>query len=398
MTQFHNVGSITEKNRISTLEDNLKSFLDWSFLNIGGFINVSTPANAISLSFPSRAAVEGRYTLTENNIYQQDDGSCSIIYDPINLRWQLLEGDGVIRYYIVASSSSQSTFANGAWLPVNGSGSGPRSIILSYNNPSLVGPHLLKPSSDPTIKGNRLWESMRKDWIYETGIVYNNTSPTPFSGVYLNNVLLPAPTGSGSYGYFVNYPLGQIQFTNPVSSASKVTADYSYRYVQTYKASESFWWKEVQKETYNSSNFKTNGDYSITSVHRVQLPAVIIELAPRTELKPYQLGTTENIWTQDIFLHIFSNTANHRNILTDILLAQKDKVLFLYDSNRVAQNHYYPILRNGSINPSGQNYPSLVSNFKTNWYTIKDSSIGELNTLSSSLYNSIIRWSVEILP
>lgn len=31
MTTFHNVGGINEKNNISSLEDNMKSFLDWSF-------------------------------------------------------------------------------------------------------------------------------------------------------------------------------------------------------------------------------------------------------------------------------------------------------------------------------------------------------------------------------
>jgi hypothetical protein len=311
MTQFHNVGSITYKDKLSNLEDNLKSFLDWSFLNIGGFVNVSMPTVAITGS---------------------------------------------------------------------------------------VGFQTLKLSTDPTIQGNRLWEAPRKDWIYESGISYSGTSPSLFSGVYLNNTFLPAPSGSGSYTYSVNYPLGQIKFNNAVSSTSSVTAGYSYRYIQTYKSSDSLWWKEVQKETYNPANYKPNGDYAITSVHRVQLPAVMLELAPRTQLTPYQLGTTQNIWTQDIFLHIFAQTATQRNILIDILLAQKDKVLYLYDSDKVAKNQTYSLTAAGSINPSGQDYPALVSNFKQYWCTIINSSLGEINTLSSSLYNGLVRWSIEIFP
>lgn len=309
MTQFHNVGSITYKDKISILEDNLKSFLDWSFLNIGGFINVSTP-------------------------------------------------------------------------------------------PTLPGPsgmHMLFKSADPTISGNKLWESIRKDWVYESGINYSGVSPSNFSGVYLNNTFLPAPSGSGSYTYSVNYPLGQILFSNAVSSTSSVIAGYSYRFVQTYKATDSIWWKEVQKETY-SVNYSTTGDFALTSVHRVQLPAVIIELGPRVELKPYQLGTSENIWTQDVFLHVFAANANQRNVLIDILIAQKDKVLYLYDVNKVAKTKSYSLNEYGSINPSGMNYPSLVSSFRHNWCTIKNSSIGELNALSSNLYNGLVRWSIEIFP
>lgn len=308
MTTFHNVSSITNKNRISLLEDNVKSFLDWSFLHIGGFVNVSIPTSGV---------------------------------------------------------------AGGSF-------------------------HILKSSEDPVLK-DKVWQSPRKDWIYESGIVYESGSPIAFSGLYLNNTFLPAPTGSGSYGYNVNYPLGQIVFNNSVSSKSTVTANYSYRYVQVYKSSDNFWWKEVQKETYNPSNFNKQ-DYSITSVHRVQLPAIIVELIPRTIQVPHQLGTVDNIIIQDVFLHIYTENANQRNILVDILLHQKDKTVYLYDVNDVIKNNRYSLNKFGNINPSGYNYPNIIQNFPSYWCTIKDSTIGELNSLSSSLYNAIVRWSIEIFP
>lgn len=308
MTTFHNVSSITNKNRISLLEDNVKSFLDWSFLHIGGFVNVGIPTSGV---------------------------------------------------------------AGGSF-------------------------HILKSSEDPVLK-DKVWQSPRKDWIYESGIVYESGSPIAFSGVYLNNTFLPAPTGSGSYGYNINYPLGQIVFNNPVSSKSTVIANYSYRYVQVYKSSDNFWWKEVQKETYNPSNFNKQ-DYSITSVHRVQLPAIIVELIPRTIQIPHQLGTVDNIIIQDVFLHIYTENANQRNILVDILLHQKDKTVYLYDVNDVIKNNRYSLNKFGNINPSGYNYPNIIQNFPSYWCTIKDSTIGELNSLSSSLYNAIVRWSIEIFP
>ena len=315
MTTFHNVSSIGHKDTISILEDNIKGFLDWSFINIGGFINVKIPTSGIPVS-------------------------------------------GVV-------------------------------------NPSNF--HTFQPATDPTQK-NKIWETSRKDWVYESGIVYDSSSPTAFSGIYVNNSFLPAPTGSGSYGYNINYPLGRVVFTNSIAANSAVTAQYSYRYVQTYKSNDSFWWKEVQKETYNPTNFKTNEDYSITSNHRVQLPAIVIELIPRTVLIPYQIGDSSNIIIQDILLHIFAQNANQRNSLMDILLHQKDKVLNLYDVNNVVKNSVYPLNKYGNINPSGQNYPNLSANYNSHWCTIKESTIGELNILSSSLYNGIIRWSIEIYP
>ena len=308
MTTFHNVTSITNKDRISILEDNVKSFLDWSFLHIGGFVNVNVPTSGIS---------------------------------------------------------------GGSF-------------------------HVLKSSDDPSLK-DKVWQSPRKDWVYESGIVYESGSPISFSGIYLNNTFLPAPTGSGSYGYNVNYPLGQVVFNNPVSAKSNVTANYSYRYVQVYKSADSSWWKEVQKETYNPSNFNKQ-DYSITSVHRVQLPAIIVELIPRMTQIPHQLGTTDNIIIQDVFLHIYTENANQRNTLMDILIHQKDKTMYLYDVNDVIKNNRYTLNKFGNINPSGYNYPNIIQNFPRYWCTIKDSTIGELNSLSSSLYNGIVRWSIEIFP
>ena len=312
MTTFHNIsGGINDKNTISLLEDNVKSFLDWSFVEIGGFINVNIPTESVST---------GNF-------------------------------------------------------------------------------HTLKAVGDPA-RTARLWEGLRKDWVYEN-VTYDGHSPISISGIYLNDTFLPAPTGSGNYGYNINYPLGRVVFDNNVSSASEVKLEYSYRYVQTYKANESVWWKEVQAETYNPSAYKPSGDYSITANHRVQPPAVIVETIPRTELIPHQLGSATNIVIQDLFLHVFTENAVHRNTIMDILLNQKDKAIILYDIDKVVKNQVYPLNKYGNVNTTGLSYPELANitgDYRKSWCTIKDSNIGELNTLGSKLYNGIIRWSMEIFP
>lgn len=309
MSTFQHVNAIGEKNAVAGLEDNLKSFLDWSFLNIGGFVNV----------------------------YSNTSGLYGSTFDT------------------------------------------------------------LKPVSDPSQKA-KLWEAPRKDWVYESGVSFESTSPIEISGVYLNGTFLPAPTGSGAYTYNMNYPMGQISFDNYISTNSIVKLEYSYRYIQTYKANESYWWKEVQSQTYNPANFSSNGDYSITANHRVQLPAIMIETIPRTVLIPREIGNTDNVIIQDVFLHIFTENINHRNTVAETLLLQKDKTLALYDVNKVVKNNVFPLNAQGFPNPSGLNYPELSINYRQHWCTIKDSTISELNTLSSSLYNGIVRWSVEIFP
>lgn len=54
--KFTGVSSINDNLLISNLENNLQSFLDWGFLNIGGFVNISSTATSYSNS-PNRLAI-----------------------------------------------------------------------------------------------------------------------------------------------------------------------------------------------------------------------------------------------------------------------------------------------------------------------------------------------------
>jgi hypothetical protein len=307
MSTFQHVYDIGQRDVISSLEDNIKSFLDWGFLNIGAFIDVNIPSNS-----------------------------------------------------------------------------------------SNVGPAFATVVTDPSVASNTIWETPRKDWVYESGISHSNRSPINISGIYLNNTFLPGPSGSGSYTYSLNYSLGRINFNKPVSSSSKVCLNYSYKYIQTYKANESFWWKEVQNNTYYSNN----PDYNISSNHRIQLPAIIIETIPRTVLTPYQLGTSENIITQDILLHIFTENPVQRNSIIDILILQKDKSLYLNNITKILKDNIYSLDYKGQPNSNRLNYNQLQNNsaYFTNKCYINNVFLSELNTFSSSMYNGVVRWSLEIFP
>lgn len=312
MTTFNHVYNIGDKGTVSVLEDNIKMFLDWSFLNIGGFVNIKIPTVNIS----------------SGNLYQ------------------------------------------------------------------------LSLSSEPGSVANTSWESTRKDWVYETGIVHNSMSPISISGLYLNNTFLPSPTGSGTYGYKINYPLGKIVFNNPISVNSTVALQYSYRYVQVYKANDTTWWKEFQTETYNATNSKNSPSTQISSANRIQLPSIVVELTDRTYLRPYQIGSTENIIYQDILLHIFSETSSYRNSLIDMMLLQKEKTLHLINTQKVVKNGVSSTDIYGQRNPNFLNYSQLSGNpnYYTNKYHIKDAVLSETNIIASNLYSAVIRWTLEIFP
>lgn len=312
MSTFQHVSDIGEKLPVTSIEDNMKSFLDWGFLNIGGFINVSIPSSGIVSNAP----------------YQ------------------------------------------------------------------------LKPVSNPAIPINTVWSTARKDWVYESGVAYSGGSPISISGIYINNVFIPGPTGNSSHSYSINYPLGQITFDTPKTATTDIKLNYSYRYVQIYKANESIWWKELQDMSYNPAKFNTSPDFSILANNRIQLPAIIIETIPRTYQTPYQLGTTENIITQDILLHIFTENPTQRNNIISILMLQKDKEAYLYNLNKVIKNQVFGLNYKGEKNNNGLNYNQLInsSTYRSKVFYIDDAVISELNQVSTAVFNGVIRWSLKIFP
>ena len=311
---FMGVDNIGSTMFLNELENNYKSFLDWGFLNIGGFTNVEKPTQNIS----------------------------------------------------------------------------------SFNL------HVLKTTTDNNNLENRVWQAPRKDWVHESGIVFSGVSPINVSGVYVNNTLYPAPTGSGSLTYSINYPEGKILFNSMVAASSLVEVEYSYKNIQVYKMEEFPYWKEIQYrslENKTGMSLSDKGDFAINSENRVQLPAVVIESVARSESKPFRLGDKSLIIEQDILLHILSDNPRDKNNIVDILRLQEDREIWLYNTNEVIKSGLYSLNYNGSKNITGQNYYNIVNNENLRWLKcrITDVSISEINFVNIRMYGSVVRVSNEII-
>jgi hypothetical protein len=313
-TNYNNFVSVTgigQNYLINQLEDNLKSYLDNGFLNIGAFININSPTSGIN--------------------------------------------------------------------------------DISY--------HKLRPVQQPGYANYKVWQSFKKDWVWETGIQYNGTSPNKISGIRINNTLYAAPTGSGNFTYNINYPLGNVVFNNALPSGTNMELNYSYRWCQVYKSSSCSWWRELQKSTYDGTQLeKTDrGDYVISSQHRVQMPCIIIEPISRTELIPYQLGDNSFRVNQDIMLHIFSDNTSHKNDIVDIIRLQKNKVLSFYDANKIRS--IYGLDYKGSPIYSGYNYHQIINDPNYDWKScyFVDIVSTDMETLNFGLSWCTLRVTAEII-
>ena len=265
----------------------------------------------------------------------------------------------------------------------------------------------LRLVSDPAYTDGQVWESARKDWVWETGMDYsgvlsNGTTtgvePVTVTGVSINGTTYG--TGDATYGHHYNYPLGRVVLDTAISTSSTVKAEYSYRNVQVYIADQAPWWDEFQQNSLRvddpTYSVAGSGNWSILSNNRVQLPAIIVEAVPRRTFTPYQMGDTSQFVYQDVLFHIIADTRWWRNNLVDIISFQKDTTIMMYDNNTVAQSGAYPLDFRGMLVDSSKTYPCLANDYPYKSMRLFNAIVTEMNTINSRLYQGTIRATFEL--
>jgi len=262
----------------------------------------------------------------------------------------------------------------------------------------------LRLVDDPGYTLGQVWESARKDWVWESGVEYEDgtgSQPIEISGVWISDVLYG--TGDATNPHHYNYPLGRVIFDNALATTADVQLEYSYRNVQTYIADQAPWWDEIQENSFrvDDSTYDTysSGNWAILANHRVQLPAVIVETVARRRFRPYELGATSNLVTQDVKFHILAESRWWRNQLVDIISVQKDKTLMLYDSEAIADSGAFPLDFRGMRVAPINNYSGIVNNTAYQYTTarIKEVAVSEMDSLNSRLYQGTVRASFEVI-
>jgi hypothetical protein len=305
-TTFKNVNSITEDLVLNSLEVNLKMFLDWSFLTIGGWFDV----------------------LSTNNSLQDNS------------------------YFKLRS-------------------------VDEYG----------------TDKG-KIWEGTRKDWVWESGISCLDRVPISDHNLIINN------TSLSSDKYQINYPEGRVILNTPVPTTAQVKMNYSYRYVQIYRANNSEWFNIIQ---YNGpSTTKTvdrtpDGSWKIGNQHIIQLPAIVIEALPRSRSKPHEIGSGGLILEQDFAFHILADNKNDRNKLIDILRLQQDLIIWLYDTNKLASDNKYPIDYNGTLKLNPMMYPDIIDQYAWKKCWLRNINVFDVDSIDPNMHRAAVKVTAEII-
>lgn len=257
-----------------------------------------------------------------------------------------------------------------------------------------VQPCRLRLSDDSRFKKGTVWDGIKTNWIWETGL---DTSPINISGVYINNIFYPTGT-AGTYAYNINYPLGRVIFNNPLPTQSIVKLEYSYKYYNIYPDTVG-WFKQLTQGTWltNDNQFQTYGSglWSVFPESRTQLPAVVIEVSPRTRGTPKALGGGQWIW-KDVLIHIFSENDFDRDALLDIMSYQKDKRWIMLDQNAVSRSGSFPLNQFGYLVNAGYNYPFLIYNYPWRDCIIRDINITTSENNPQGIYHGVATWSIQV--
>jgi len=260
---------------------------------------------------------------------------------------------------------------------------------------------VLRRVEDRSFTDGTVYETARKDWVWETNVDYvdvNSTTQNPTSpaSVFVNGVLATPE--------YINYPQGRVVFSDPLSTSDVVTATYSYRNVQVYIADQAPWWNELQYRSFrvDDSHFQQldNGSWAIGTNHRVQMPCIVIESVPRAISRGYQLGDGAAWVEQDVLCHVLAETRFDRNNITDILRGQFDTSIWLFDNDEVANAGAYPLDYRGEIVDSSKTFPALIDkDTGYRWETCRfmRTQVSEVEAINSRLYEGVVRLTCEVV-
>lgn len=246
--------------------------------------------------------------------------------------------------------------------------------------------HRLRPVQDPRYTNGQVWQFFRNNLVWESGVgAYVSTDSTHpgISGVYVNNTFYSNST-TGTYAHYIDHVNGRVVFNTAISTSSTVTAQYSYKYINVTQSDGLGWFQRIQKDSYRSDStdfIKQSGEWGFLAENRLQLPCIGIELLPKRNLTPYQLGGGQ--WAKtDIAFHCVAEDIYTRDKLIDILTMQNETTIKCFNLNDIANDQKFPIDYRGVPTSGALLYPQLLENYPGSYlrlYNFRLDSVYDIN-------------------
>lgn len=218
---------------------------------------------------------------------------------------------------------------------------------------------ILKPITAPGSSGYTIYQGLKHDWIWETGVVLKNgsgTQPISISGIYINDVFYPTGSTITGTGYRINYPNGQVIFDKPLSAAHIVKSAHPIRWVNVYKK-DSYEYRKLTSDWFNRTGGSGVG-YDIQE--KSYLPAIFVQVDGYNTIRGTNLGNRGKFISCNLRFDIFANNDFDRKQLQDNLYMLETKYVPILDLNTIPR----PFNSNGTLASGRQSWPALVSGYK----------------------------------
>lgn len=255
----------------------------------------------------------------------------------------------------------------------------------------------LKLVKDPRFTTGTVWESFSKNFVWETNLE-TSAQPIGISGVYVNGTFQAANSGN-----YIDYNNGRVIFSSAIPTNSVVTLNYSYKFVDINDGHDIPW---ISKPTYNFSRLDNaeygqfgSGDFSEIADRRIQLPTVAVEVNPIAKTTGHSLGTGYRYAKNNVSFHILSDNDGTCKKIADILADQKDKTIFMFDSNKIADSGVYPLDSRGMKRSQAINYPQMVAETGYLWNKLRfqETHAQDIQRLQDNVYYTVVKAETEIV-
>jgi hypothetical protein len=215
----------------------------------------------------------------------------------------------------------------------------------------------LRNVSDPRFTNGQVWEGARSNWVWESGL---DVVPAPISisGVFVNNVFVPASGGS----FYVDYPHGRIVFNSGIATSSTVRVAHSYKWISFVSVDSVPWLSRVQQRSYRVDNpnfLAGSGNYAGIRENNLQLPFVAVEIGDE-EYAGFQLGGHQYCRNRVKF-YVVAEDKSTADRVSFIIASQNEKTINMYDLNLLAANNRFPLDYRGSVASGALTYQGLVA-------------------------------------
>jgi hypothetical protein len=243
---------------------------------------------------------------------------------------------------------------------------------------------VLSLSENPNFENGQVWRGNHPNWVWQSGVNFNNSSPISISGVYVNNTFYPSNT-SGVYSHYIDYRNGCVIFNQAIPTTGNVKVEHSYKWINV-----------EYSETENMRTITNNSNEEIFPELISKLPVIAIEPLADRKHSGYQLGGGQILKTTVLF-HCVAEHDTTRNTLLDIVSFQNDKSIYFFNSKQIAQSGDFPIDHRGSPVPGALNYEELVTEYPSYLARFSDVSLTKSETKNNSLSVGVVKLTIELV-